>query len=244
MDKLNTHSSLYHHHNFQLIDKALAFYTNNGFHHIEVPWFVPIEFNLLTKPSFLHDEKSFYLSHNLFQEKEYELVGSAEQALIYLALNNEIHEKNKYVAFSPCFRSEPQIDKNHLYYFLKIELFSYITLDNINLNKEDLNHLAFLKSMAKKESCSLHDMAFNFFNSALPINQNNDLKSIELEDVGVNNFNCMDIELNNTEVGSYGNRIIQCDTNHHLKLTENKTILISYGTGLAEPRFSQNLKNL
>lgn len=221
--KIDTHSNLYHHHNFDFIAKAIEYYTKQKFQHIEVPWFVPSHINLITKPSFLHHEKSFYLTQNLFQQNEYELLGSAEQGFIYLALNNEIEEGINYVAFSPCFRTEPLIDKNHLYYFLKVELFSYQKIVHPNESIQIIDN-------AYQKMLNIYNCALDFFHLLLPENSNNIINTIELSN------HSLDINLNDIEVGSYGNRLIQ--TEHH----KNNHIVISYGTGLAEPRFSQNLK--
>jgi hypothetical protein len=226
MNKLNTHSNLYFHHNFEFIAQSIKYYTEQGFEHIEVPWFIPRHINLLTKPSFLHHDKSFCLTENLFNQNEYELLGSAEQAFIYLALNNEIKENINYVAFSPCFRTEPLIDTNHLYYFLKVELFSYIKIDCIS----KLAHDQHLVEQSHQKMLMIHQHAFNFFNTLVANKTHNTLESVVMNDKSI------DIELNQVEVGSYGNRIICTEKEF------NNNIIVSYGTGLAEPRFSQNLK--
>lgn len=96
---------------YGLIAQAISFYKKNGFKYIEVPWITPKEYNEITFPGPFP-----------FTTKYGVLIGSAEQALIYLASLNKLDLNRPYVAISPCFRDD-SVDATHQKSFLKIELF-------------------------------------------------------------------------------------------------------------------------
>lgn len=103
--------------NWGLLAKAQQYYQEQ-FLYQETPFIVPVSYNKLTKP---HDEPSFILNNGIFKEKEHELVGSAEQGFIYLALRKQL-KSHKLCSISPCFRSD-DYDSLHFPWFMKLELF-------------------------------------------------------------------------------------------------------------------------
>lgn len=97
---------------FRLIE-AIKFYQNHNIEYIDVPWDVSPEISALTKPA---NCKDFYL------EKDTVLVASAEQS--FLQVYDQLHDTKIYMALTPCFRDEPNIDEFHQKYFMKLELFT------------------------------------------------------------------------------------------------------------------------
>lgn len=132
------------------------------------------------------------------------LVGSAEQSFIRLMLNNDI-VPGKYMAATPCFRDDP-VDELHQRHFFKVELIEILHDDLFKSQKLD----------------DMVAVALAGFNS---LNNSRNWKNLRV----VETHSGTDIELNGTEVGSYGYRSIELpDVPRHW----------IYGTALAEPRFS------
>jgi hypothetical protein len=96
---------------YGLIAQAISFYKSKGFKYIEVPWVIPKEYNELTFPG----PFPFTTDYGV-------LIGSAEQAFIYLATMNKLAWDRPYFAVSPCFRDD-RVDATHQKSFLKVELF-------------------------------------------------------------------------------------------------------------------------
>lgn len=96
---------------YSLIAQALDFYKDKGFKYIEVPWVVPKEYNEVTFPG----PFPFSTEYGV-------LIGSAEQALIYMAAMGKLAWDCPYVSISPCFRDD-KVDATHQKSFLKVELF-------------------------------------------------------------------------------------------------------------------------
>jgi seryl-tRNA synthetase len=124
------------------------------------------------------------------------LVGSAEQSFIFLALSKKLNP-GRYVTCSPCFRDE-EPDALHQKQFMKVEL---IELSNNPIRPGAVE--------------SMVDEALLFFRS-LPMCHT--AKRVVTSDG-------FDIELNNVEIGSYGQR-------------SYRDLHWVYGTGIAEPRLS------
>lgn len=141
---------------------------------MEVPWIVPVHINQIT-----------FTGTGQYETRDGELVGSAEQAFLYLKPS-----PGKYVAISPCFREENETYWNQSQ-FMKVELF-----DNI-----DFDYLKML----------------------------NDAKCL-MSKYGTITEKSNDLLLNGIEVGSYGKRDVPFKW--------------AFGTGLAEPRFSQALNHI
>lgn len=96
---------------YGLIAQAINFYKEKGFKYVEVPWVVPKEYNEIT-----------FSGPFPFTTKYGVLIGSAEQAFIYLATLGKLDQNRPYVSISPCFRDD-EVDATHQKSFLKIELF-------------------------------------------------------------------------------------------------------------------------
>jgi tRNA synthetases class II core domain (F) len=89
-------------------------YAKLGYTYIEVPWLVNEEAIKATIPSFAKP-----LAVDSGTEAN-QLVGSAEQSFLYMALKNEL-PSGKYMALTPCFRDD-KVDELHQKYFMKLEL--------------------------------------------------------------------------------------------------------------------------
>jgi seryl-tRNA synthetase len=99
--------------NWHLFSKAITAYEQLGYKLIEVPWLVDQETIKVTLPP---QCKPFTVDGcgSLNQ-----LVGSAEQSFIYLALQGKL-SNGKYMALTPCFRDDKE-DEWHHKYFLKLK---------------------------------------------------------------------------------------------------------------------------
>ena len=100
--------------NYKLIDDAHKHYEKFGFTRVEVPWTVTKEVADITRPK---NAKDFQLIH----ENGKVLVASAEQAFLYQYAKGFL-PKGKFMATTPCFRSENITSPAHQKYFMKTEL--------------------------------------------------------------------------------------------------------------------------
>lgn len=172
------------------LSRALSYYTWKGFRYVEVPWYVPEEYALATRPVDLPP----YTGD--FRVAPGTLVASSEQSFLYLASTGKLPADSEYfVACSPCFRDCQPDDGLHQPHFMKVELW--------HTTKRDTSY-------------HLLQTADNFFR------KEGSKPSLEVTDLG------LDLLVNGIEVGSYGFRSLG-------------EIGWSYGTGVAEPRFSQAL---
>lgn len=105
--------------NWEYLAKAVDFYKTKGYQYVEVPWMVPMSTIMITCP---YEDLAF----QLIGANRDGLVGSAEQSFMHLSITGQL-PKGKYVACSPCFRREPNIDFLHQTQFMKVELFDTIT---------------------------------------------------------------------------------------------------------------------
>lgn len=144
------------------------------------------------------------------------LVGSAEQAFLHMDLAGKLG-KGRFVALTPCFRLGDYDDDLHHPYFMKVELY-------VN-DAQDVGAKVSGDTQASGDCgpflAYLHMLSIvGQFNRAV-------LGEDEIEGVhGVETSEGCDVELNGIEIGSYGIR----EHNGHVWV---------YGTGVAEPRFSQ-----
>jgi hypothetical protein len=137
------------------------------------------------------------------------LVGSAEQSFFYMAREGRL-PAGRYVAASPCFRDD-KVDAWHQRTFFKVEL--------IDLVEQDMGWPGCFGADAMLER-EMAEIALAFFQRFEP--------SAIIERVpgpNVSDRGHLDITLGGVELGSYGERA---------SLGWSWT----YGTGLAEPRFS------
>ena len=103
---------------YDLIAKAIDFYKDLGFVEINVPWHVRPEVSAITCPA----------PALAYRFEDGVLVGSAEQSMIQMALDGEL-KRECYVTCTPCFRNEPELDRFHQKYFMKVELFYFGSSD-------------------------------------------------------------------------------------------------------------------
>lgn len=100
--------------NWHLFSKAITSYDYLGYKLIEVPWLIDQQAIDVTLPP---SATPFTVSGC---GKLNQLVGSAEQSFIYLALQDKL-QPGKYMALTPCFRDDKE-DELHHKYFMKLEL--------------------------------------------------------------------------------------------------------------------------
>lgn len=99
---------------WQLIAKAVSFYTSIGYCYVEVPWIVTqAAINATLPPG-----KTGLLT------QDGPLVGSAEQSFIQFMLDGQL-SPGRYVAATPCFRDDT-VDELHQRTFFKVELINVL----------------------------------------------------------------------------------------------------------------------
>ena len=96
---------------WRILSKAIERYTLDGFQYVELPWIIPVKYNLIT----------YNVPSRIHQTQNGALLGSAEQAFIAKDYNNLLG-KGKFVSCSPCFRME-DYDVLHQEQFMKVELY-------------------------------------------------------------------------------------------------------------------------
>jgi hypothetical protein len=129
--------------NWSLFPLAIKEYTRLGYTYIEVPWLVNEEVIKATIPSFAKP-----LAVDSGTEIN-QLVGSAEQSFLYMALKNEL-PTGKYMALTPCFRDD-KIDELHQKYFMKLELI-IIGKDNSSDTIHVMNDARYVLSQFSKKA--------------------------------------------------------------------------------------------
>lgn len=142
------------------------------------------------------------------------LVGSAEQAFIHMVEEGRL-TPGKYMAAGPCFRYEKEHDYLHQQYFFKVELIHL--LEPQKYPDGSWKPLSLMQEHPGQALSYCLGAAVKFFNT-----QTSTPAALVDTKIG------FDLELHGIEIGSYGIR------NHgpHTWV---------YGTGVAEPRFSQAL---
>ena len=112
---------------WKVINDAVEFYRHRGYKYIEVPWVVSRTAALSTLASNVPENRIFKILRDGAIDGC--LVGSAEQSFIQLHFDGHLSLDNpgKFVACTPCFRNEPEIDNLHQQTFMKVELFSNIS---------------------------------------------------------------------------------------------------------------------
>jgi seryl-tRNA synthetase len=179
---------------YKKIADAVEYYKRFNYKYIEVPWIIPLDTMLITRP----------LGARLFSTFAGELVASGEQSFL------EIRKKlkpGKYQCVTPCFRDEKIKDKFHKQYFIK-------------------NELIWIPEPKDVPYCHLVD---KMIAEALPFFKrysNPTVANVPLDNAHANK----DILINGIEVGSYGCRTYGVFT-------------WIYGTGCAEPRLTQSIRN-
>lgn len=162
--------------NYELLYKAIKYFSKHGFTQIETPWRVSkeaIEGTFNSEMSFKSDDKF--------------LIGSAEQGFLELYLNNKLSSFGQFMSVSPCFRNEKP-DYYHQQEFMKLEL---IYMSNFEISKDDSIYILF------------RNLAINFITKKLKI-KNSDIIIVQTNDK--TSLYSEDILVNGIEYGSYGIR--------------------------------------
>ena len=106
---------------YDLLNKAVKYFSKKGFKQVEVPWRVSkeaIDGTFDSRQSFKSDDKF--------------LVGSAEQGFLELQLQDKL-KGTQFMSISPCFRNEVE-DYFHQQEFMKLELIyfsNYVTIKEV-----------------------------------------------------------------------------------------------------------------
>ncbi len=162
---------------YKLLYKAVKYFGKNGFTQIEVPWRVSKEAINCTFDSNLS-----------FKSDDKFLIGSAEQGLIELILNNQLNS-SMIMSVSPCFRNEKE-DYYHQQEFMKLEL---MYLSNSEITNDYVNFKIF------------RQIVLGFLTKELRINAS-DIVIKETDD-NISLYS-EDILINGIEYSSYGIRTI------------------------------------
>lgn len=162
--------------NYDVLHKALKYFSKHGFTQIEVPWRVSKEAINVT-----------FNSNESFKSDDKFLVGSAEQGFLELQLQGKLTSSGQYMSVSPCFRNEV-VDYYHQQEFIKLEL---IYFSNFEINKDDVQFVTFRQFVV-----SFITKKLNVKPSDIIIMQTNDKSSLHSEDILINGL----------EYGSYGVR--------------------------------------
>ena len=166
---------------YNLLNKALKYFSKRGFKQVEVPWRVSkeaIEGTFNSRESFKSDDKF--------------LIGSAEQGFLELYLQNKL-TSNQLMSVSPCFRNELE-DYFHQQEFMKLELICF------------LDKLADLDFRFNDEYSNIKRLVIGFIIKKLKIKTSD----IFILGTNESNFiYSEDILINGIEYGSYGIRQFQ-----------------------------------
>lgn len=160
----------------RLLGQAIDYYKDLGYEYVEVPWLVKESTSLLTLPEGKNS--------NCIKDDGRCFIGSAEQGIIELFLNNEVEKNKKYVSFSPCLRIG-DVDQYHKEFFYKVEL-SYFCDSSFD---------------AVREVIPITQDARKLFSNLLKVPVN------EIDVVTTSDTN-VDLVINEVEIGSYGYRKI------------------------------------
>lgn len=100
---------------FERISFALKYYQARGYTFVDVPAMIPKADVETLCPD---KDRIFYV-----EGSDLALVGSAEQSLFHLTAESLL-KRGVYVAFTPCYRREPTLNRLTQREFYKVELFS------------------------------------------------------------------------------------------------------------------------
>lgn len=169
---------------YNLLNKALKYFSKKRFKQVEVPWRVSreaVEATFDSRESFKSDDKF--------------LIGSAEQGFLELYLQNKL-TSNQLMSVSPCFRNEEE-DYLHQQEFMKLELIYFINskIDDIDI----MFNSFFVYNLFK-------NFVISFIIKKLKI-KSTDIVTLETNDS--NSIYSEDILINGIEYGSYGIRQFQ-----------------------------------
>lgn len=104
---------------------AINFYKQRGYKQVEAPWIISNTAMYITAPS----------RESVVHAEDFgSLVASAEQSFLQMIISKRL-TPGQYVACTPCFRNEPQLDELHQDYFMKVELFKNDVVNDAELLK-------------------------------------------------------------------------------------------------------------
>lgn len=188
---------------WQKLHAAASYYGTIGYQMVEVPWTIPREFMMATCP-----EERWIVSSTIG-----DLIGSAEQGFIYLDHTGKL-PKGKWMALTPCFRVEDNLDTDlpRQNYFMKLELYDNTDGDPFAIKEKMLWNVE-----------NAHSGALHVENRVTGVF----FPSIRREEVDGGT----DLIFAGVEIGSFGIRSFE-----HVHWV--------FGTGMAEPRFSHTIKKL
>lgn len=164
--------------NYELLGKAVDFYSARGYKNVDVPWIVSAEASASTKPAGAPDLR---VSGYEFGVEGDVLPASGEQGFVHRMLNGEFGDEEKLQTVTPCWRQEDHYSAYTRPYFMKLELFRKTSA-------------GLFAEMALSDV--LHD-AFEFF--AKTCKSRSELAVVKT-DIG------RDILYRSCEIGSYGIR--------------------------------------
>lgn len=113
--------------------QVIEWHRAQGARFINLPWMTAAGDARATKPDG-HGE-DIMTPHGV-------MVASGEQSFTKLAREGKLEGAPRYIAWTPCFRSEPDFDDTHHYYFLKAELFAWVEGPNPRQQVSEIARLA------------------------------------------------------------------------------------------------------
>lgn len=198
--------------NYSVLARAVEYYVDLGYQYVEVPWAVDRQFIDLTAHGRL---APMMATISGAKEETKWLVGSGEQG--FLALEHDeatVLPQGKYCTLTPCFRpGDGNRSEFHQTGFMKVELYRTDHVDKYAVDEMIWAASVFMQQELRGEGYHIerHDTPE---------------ENYEVPHTGFATLLSADLELNGIEVGSYG-------------LRHCKEVDWAYGTGIAEPRFSQ-----
>lgn len=205
--------------NYHSLILALEYYTALGYERIEVPWAVKRSTIDITArgrlaPVLRRDGMAEISDHA--SEASY-IVGSGEQGFLELELNPDTQlAPGKYCTLTPCFRPGDVDGAFHQEWFMKVELFRTDVID-----RDAVDEMIWDATVFMQQDLRAHDYHIERFDTPE--------ENIMIPHLKTGTIFSADLNLNGIEVGSYGIRT--CPDLDWV-----------YGTGLAEPRYSQAIE--
>jgi hypothetical protein len=184
--------------NWKNLNDTVYYFEKLGYTYVEVPWLVSLE----------AIQSTFVGECQPALQGKY-LIGSGEQGFIELELQGKL-PKGKFVTLTPCFRDEQVLNEIKKLHFMKVELY-------IN---------DFSEYGSGRQVREVIQQCTRNFSNLCNWDTSSDPSYILVNyPKYINTPEGYDLELNNIEIGSYGER-------HHKDLTW------VCATAMAEPRFS------
>jgi len=194
------------------LTRALQRYQKLGYLDIACPWNASAEATRITLPWGREPTKASTPNQEML------LVGSAEQALLDLALRGQLPDGKPVCCLTPCFRLDEEGPYHHPY-FMKIELGCFWR------SSTPFKQIVARAELFQDHARILHLMEFG----QEPLLGPDQPKVVHTHHGWLRDVPLPDLQINGIEVGSYGAR--------SWKSTDgNQFLAWAYGTGLAMPR--------